>query len=183
MRAAIAGAAVAAVVLAACTYELRDPGITRACGAIRYEINPGPAGTEQRTAVSEAMDSYAALVNRDVEYLGVTDVSVMDRDRTAEDPVLVEFSWPGDAPTRYGFAEPLIEDGHYVGGFIYINPILAEAPPDIIRRLTMHELGHLGGLADIDAIDEMMNPELTASDWGPGDIVGLRLTHPTCSSR
>jgi len=35
-------------------------------------------------------------------------------------------------------------------------------------------------LNDVDAVDEMMNAELTAADWGAGDIWGLHLTSGDC---
>jgi hypothetical protein len=58
--------------------------------------------------------------------------------------------------------------------------MLASAAPDIVTRLTMHELGHLAGLADVAAPDEVMDPALTADVWGPGDLWGLHLTHFGC---
>ena len=179
MRAA-ALVAVAAVAMAGCTFELRDPGFRASCGVLEYEINPGEAGDGQLRAVHEAVARYGELVERTVRYVGETDQSAADGEREVGDGVLIEFFWPDDAPTRYGFAEPFITDGFYDGGFIYVHPMLADAAPDLVTRLVMHELGHLGGLADVDAPDELMNPELVVDDWGPGDTWGLHLTHRHC---
>lgn len=179
MRAAVALVAVATVAVAGCTFELRDPGITVGCGALEFQINRGEAGDAQIAAVLDAVERYGAAADREVVYLGETEETAAD----GHDPhaaILIEFHWPDDAPTRYGFAEPAIIDGHYVGGFIYIHPMLEDAPAELVTRLAMHELGHLGGLADVDAVDEMMNPELTAGDWGAGDLWGFRVTHSGC---
>ena len=51
MRVAVALAAVATVALAGCTFELRDPGVTVACGAMEFEVNRGDAGDTQVAAV------------------------------------------------------------------------------------------------------------------------------------
>jgi hypothetical protein len=49
--------------------------------------------------------------------------------------------------------------------------------------ILMHELGHVMGLAHVGAPDELMwspdasqdpVPDLSQSDWGPGDLEGLR---------
>jgi hypothetical protein len=180
MRVAVALAAVATVALAGCTFELRDPGVTVACGAMKFEVNRGDAGDAQVAAVLSGVERYGAVAGRKIVFLGETDASVADGARDPLAPVLIEFFWPDDAPTRYGFAEPAIVDGHYVGGFIYIHPMLDGASADMVTRLTMHELGHLAGLDDVDAVDEMMNAELTAADWGAGDIWGLHLTSGGC---
>ena len=180
MRVAVARAAVATVALAGCTFELRDPGVTVACRPMEFEVNRGDAGDQQIAAVLAAVERYGAAVGREIVFLGQTDASAADGARDPGGPVLIEFFWPDDAPTRFGFAEPSIVAGHYVGGFIYVHPMLEAAPAELVSRLTMHELGHLAGLADVDAEDEMMNPALTTPDWGAGDLWGLHLTHSGC---
>ena len=140
----------------------------------------GDAGDQQVAAVLAAVERYGAVAGREIVFLGETDASAAGGGRDQRAPVLIEFFWPDDAPTRYGFAEPAVVDGHYVGGFIYIHPMLVRAPADMVTRLTMHELGHLAGLDDVDAVDEVMNADLTAADWGAGDIWGLHLTHSGC---
>lgn len=181
MRAAVVLVAAATVALVGgCTFELSDPGVTAACRPLELEVNRGDAGDAQVAAVLSAAERYGALTGREVVYLGETERSVADGDHVPSGPVLVEFSWPDDAPTSYGFAEAAIVEGRYVGGYVLIHPMLAGAPGDLVTRVVMHEFGHLGGLADVDAPDELMNPDLTVDDWGSGDTWGLRLTHGGC---
>ena len=59
---------------------------------------------------------------------------------------------------------------------------MASADPALVTRLVMHELGHLAGLADVDAPEELMDPRLVVDAWGPGDLWGLQLTHEECHS-
>ena len=174
--------ALATISLAGCTFVLREPVATSACGEFRYEVNAGSAGADQIAAVKSAARRFGELIDREVVFVGLTDASTVDMEATAAEPVLIQFSWPDDAPTRFGFAEPLVRDGRLVGGFILLHPMLEEAPPDIVERVTMHELGHLGGLAHVNDVDEIMNPKITADDWGPGDIIGLNLTHARCDT-
>ena len=169
-----------ALALAGCTFELRNPGVTAACGTIEYEINRGRAGYVQVEAVHEALIRYGQVTDREVVFVGETEESAAHGGRGGDGPILVEFFWPDDAPLRLGFAEPAIVGERFVGGFIYVHPMLAQAAPDLVTRLVMHELGHLGGLADVDDPDELMNPELVVDDWGDGDRWGLRLTHHRC---
>jgi hypothetical protein len=156
------------------------PGFTVACRPLELEINRGDASDEQVEAVLEGARRYSEVTDRDVVFLGETDAAVTAGDRAPDRPVLIEFSWPDDAPTAYGFAEPVIVDDHYLGGYVLIHPMLAGAPAEMVTRLTMHELGHLAGLADVAAPDEIMNPDLVVDDWGAGDIWGLHLTHAGC---
>ena len=58
-----------------------------------------------------------------------------------------------------------------------IDPTIRNAPTGLIRRLVLHELGHLHGLDDVDDPGELMDPSLAASAWGPGDLFGLAMTH------
>jgi len=66
-------------------------------------------------------------------------------------------------------------DGPQLGG-IY------DDDPERVRAVIMHNLGHVVGLADVEADGELMRP--TASDvaeWGPGDRAGLaRLGEGQC---
>ena len=54
---------------------------------------------------------------------------------------------------------------------------MTAAPGGLVRRLVLHELGHLHGLLDVDATDELMNPDLVVDDYGWGDIWGLIHAH------
>ena len=91
--------------------------------------------------------------------------------------MLIELAWPDDAPVSLGFASPLIEGDTYIEGWMYLNPVIRSAPTGVVRRLVLHELGHLYGLGDVADPAELMNSRLTAQDWGVGDLVGLLATH------
>lgn len=165
-----------------CTFELRDPGVTVVCDPLVFEINTHQAGLgdEQFDAIVTAFTEFGELVGRDVVYNGTTTTTYLTH--TADDPVLVELTWPEDAPNHLGFAQAAIENGRYVSGWIYFNPAIGHAPPEMVRRLVMHEIGHLYGLLDVEDTSEMMNPALTTDNWGDGDLAGLSVTHDTgCS--
>ena len=175
MRTAWAVAAVATVALAGCTFEVSDPGVTVVgCEALHYEINPGDAGEAQLEAVVAGTDEFAAVTGRDIVFDGYTTSTARDSGAGNDGVVIVEFFWPDDAAMRLGYAEPVINYNHYSGdGFIYLQPAMASSPAEIIKRLVMHEWGHLGGLNDVDDPGEMMDPTLAADFYGNGDLTGL----------
>lgn len=179
MRTATAvAAATMAMVVSSCTYQLRDPGIIASCDALVFEINTHQAGigNEQYDAIIDAFDDYGALVGREVIYNGTTTGTYTQH--SANDPVLVELTWPEEAPEHLGYAEPEIVDGKYVSGWMYLNPAIGTAPAPMVRRLVLHELGHMTGLNDVwDDPNELMNPALTVDNFGPGDTAGFTITH------
>lgn len=178
MRTMFAASAMAiAVVASGCTFQLRDPGVSASCGPLNYEVNTNgyDLGSAQRQAIDQAFDEYATLVGRTATALGDTTATIADH--TANDPVLVEINWPSDAPEKLGFASPDIVDNTYTSGWIYLNPSLAQAPPGLIRRLTLHEIGHLSGLDDVSDPAELMDPSLPVDHYGSGDMLGLTVTH------
>lgn len=178
MRTALCVAAAAVgLVASSCTFELRDPGVTVACDPIVFEINTHQArfGDDQFDAVIDAFEEFGELVGRDVHYNGTTTTTY--KTHTVDDPVLLELTWPDEAPDFLGFSEAAIADGEYVSGWMYFNPAIAQAPAEMVRRLVMHEIGHLYGLLDVDDSTQMMDPRLTTDDWGQGDLAGLTVTH------
>ena len=178
MRTALCvAAATVGLVASSCTFELRDPGTTVACDAIEFEINThGEMFTDEAfDAIIDSFEEFGELVGRDVEYLGETDTTYLTH--TADDPVLLELTWPDGAPPFLGFSSAAIENGEYVSGWMYFNPAIAAAPGGMVRRLVMHEIGHLYGLLDVNDPSQMMDPTLTTDDWGDGDLAGLAVTH------
>lgn len=169
--------AISGLLASACTFELRDLDVTVPCTSLRFEVNTNdvPLSAAQLATIDAAVAEFAALVGRDSENLGATESQVDGH--AVGDPVLVEVAWPDDAPAELGYAEPLILKQEYVGGWIMLNPRIRQLPNGVLRRLVLHELGHLFGLADVTAADELMNPHLTVDDWGAGDLTGLFLTH------
>jgi hypothetical protein len=163
---------VTAVLGAGCTVTLRDPGVAAGCGVLRYVVNPNDVAlsAERHAAIDGAVAEFAALVGRSVD------------DQTAAGsvpggPIVIELAWPEESPHALGFAEPHVVANEYSGGWVLLNPSIRQAPAGLIRRLVLHELGHLHGLDDVVDPGEIMDPSLAATRWGPGDLVGLTLTH------
>ncbi|MEO0495249.1 MAG: hypothetical protein AAF081_17725 [Actinomycetota bacterium] len=171
-----AAAAAVGVVATSCTFGLRDPGTVVACDPIDFEINThGEAVSDEAlTAVVDTFTEFGDLVGRDVVYLGPTEAT--QAGHTPDDPVLVEFIWPDDAPDELGYASPTIRDGEYVSGWMYLHPVIGEAPDWLVRRLVLHEIGHLNGLLDVNDPTQMMDPGLATDTWGTGDLAGLAIT-------
>ena len=179
MRKAFAWLALAVGVLASgCTYQLRDEGVLASCAPLEFVINSHGVGLGQvqHDAIVDAVEDFAAMTGREADYLGGSTITY--RDHEPGDPILIELTWPDDAPDFLGFANPYIEDGVYVGGWMYFNPAIKTAPAGMVYRLVSHELGHMTGLGDVfDDTTELMNPNLTAQDWGSGDLAGFAITH------
>jgi hypothetical protein len=166
-----------ALLAPACRYELRDPGVTAGCGPLRYTVTEHDVGLtgDRRAAIDDAVAEFAALVGRTVESLD--DSGQVASGNAPGDPVVFEFAWPDEQPAGLGFAEPHVVGSSYAGGWVMLNPSLRNAPTGVIRRLVLHELGHLHGLEHVDDPGELMDPSLAAEQWGPGDLFGLYVTH------
>lgn len=161
-----------------CNYELRDPGVLASCAPLEFVINSHGEGLgqAQHDAIVDAVNDFGVMVGREVDYLGGSTLTY--RDHSPGDPILIEFTWPDDAPDFLGFANPYITNGTYDGGWMYFNPAIKTAPAGMVYRLVSHELGHMTGLGDVfDDTTELMNPNLTAQTWGSGDLVGFSITH------
>lgn len=166
-----------AVLASACTSLLRDPGVDATCAPLRYSVTVHEVAlsSDRLDAIDDAVHEFGALLGRAVE-------PVDDDSRTAAgnnpgDPIVFELTWPEGDPAGLGFAEPHITGSSYDGGWVMLNPTIRHAPTGLIRRLVLHELGHLVGLDDVDDPGELMDPSLATDEWGPGDLVGLLVTH------
>lgn len=176
-RRSVAAAIVVALLAGGCTYTLSQPGTSVGCGPLAVELNlHGVAlSASRRQAVVDAVEEFGDLVGRSVDYRGET--TAVAAQHEPGDPLLIELFWPDGAPSAWGFASPSVTAGQYREGWIYLNPVLASAPTGVIRRLVLHELGHIYGLDDVVDTAELMDPALPAQDYGAGDLVGLFLTH------
>jgi hypothetical protein len=168
---------VLAVFGTSCTVTLRDPGVSASCGPVRYVVNSSDVSlsTERRAAIDDAVEEFAALLGRrvsEVDFRGQTAAG-----SAPGGPVVIELAWPEESPHALGFAEPHLVGEAYSGGWVLLNPTIRNAPVGLIRRLVLHELGHLYGLDDVADPGEIMDPSLAATEWGPGDLVGLLVTH------
>jgi len=156
---------------------LRDPGVSAGCGPLRYTVNAHEVAIspERLAAIDAAVDEFGQLLGRPVEHSAPEGATAQGNQ--PGDPIVFDLSWPAENPAGLGFAEPHVVEAGYDGGWVRLNPIIRHAPTGLIRRLVLHELGHLNGLADVDDPDELMDPTLVATQWGPGDLAGLALTH------
>jgi hypothetical protein len=103
------------------------------------------------------------------------------------------FNFLADTRRAIAFGMPYRGDGDavytYVSGVVVVDTA-EPVPVDFATRYSlgpvlMHELGHVMGLAHVGAADELMwsptvrnhapSPDLSQTDWGPGDLEGLRL--------
>ena len=166
-----------AVLGSACTSVLRDPGVDATCAPLRYSVTVHEVVLSQGRldAIDDAVREFGALLGRSVEK--ISDESGTARANRPGDPIVFELVWPEDEPAGLGFAEPHITGSSYDGGWVMLNPTIRHAPTGLIRRLVLHELGHLVGLDHVDDTGELMDPSLAADGWGPGDLVGLMVTH------
>jgi hypothetical protein len=153
---------------------------TWGCNALRYELNAGTAGPRQRRALHRAVQHLAAVTGRGAVFVGPTDDRRSDGERSADEPILVEFYWPADAPAAAGFAEPFLQGDHYVGGSLYLHTDLAEAPARLVRRIAIHELGHLAGLAHNPDPDSALHPDAPRTRFTAADRAALATTMPPC---
>ena len=172
-----AAAVTVGLVASSCTFELRDPGTTVACDPIEFQVNThGEVFSDEAFgAIIDSFEEFGDMVGRDVTYLGETDTTYLTH--TVDDPVLLELTWPDGAPDFLGFSAAAIDNGEYVSGWMYFNPAIAQAPAGMVRRLVMHEIGHLYGLLDVNDPTQMMDPSLQTDTWGSGDLAGLAVTH------
>lgn len=169
--------AVLALIGSACTVAFRDVGVRAGCGALQYrvDLNDVDLTAAQVDAIDDAVEEFGELVGRPVEAVDADgEPAAVDGSGGA---ILFELAWPDEEPAGLGFAEPHLTGATYDGGWIMLNPAIRRAPAGVIRRLVLHELGHLHGLADVEDPGELMDPSLASSDWGPGDLVGLLATH------
>jgi len=103
------------------------------------------------------------------------------------------FDFLVDTPKAVAFGTPFNGDGmladEYVSGVVAVDAGQA-LPPGFSERYSrgvvlMHELGHVMGLAHVASGHELMwapsvrgaslTPDLTETNWGPGDLAGLEL--------
>jgi len=172
-----ASAAAVVMVASGCTYAYLDDDVQATCGRIDFEINDhglDPSGSTT-AAVVGAVERFGTVAGRDVRFVGAT--SATHDDHLSGDPVLIEFAWPDAAPAHLGFASPDVVGDTYGSGYILLDPAMTVAPSGLVRRLVLHELGHLVGLADVVSSEELMDPSLPVDDYGPGDVWGIVTTH------
>lgn len=152
-----------------------------ACGALRYEINADAVGRSHRRAIHRALVHFGAAAERRVRFVGYTTERRSDGTRPAAAPILVEFTWPDDAPGAFGYAEAFVDDhGTAVGGSVYLHPDLLGLPAAVTRRLTLHEFGHLAGLPHSARPDAVMHPAAGAARYSEAERAGVAAVFAAC---
>lgn len=175
-----------------------DPGtpVTYSpCEPIRVEVNPEGVDDEDRAReiVVEALARVSEATGLRLEYVGDTGDRPRWRGRNrpvlgGSRPVLVSFATSDEVPELEGKVAGLGGSASvqrngtrtYVSGQVTLD---ADTFDDLLDRrsgarvalaITLHELGHLVGLAHVDDEGELMHAESGARlDFGPGDLRGL----------
>lgn len=171
------------------------------CRPIRYQVNTAGAPADWRELVDTAIARTSAATGLVFADEGLTD----DRDffdrRTAllDRPKPVLIGW-ADSVEEPGLAGDVAGVGgsttgtpsglgrtHFVTGSVLLDrDAFARGIGDPERRAELqaivdHEFGHLVGLDHVQDPRELMNPELSRTDYGPGDLEGLaRLGNLPC---
>jgi hypothetical protein len=172
-----------------------EPVTYSPCEPVEVVINPD--GTDDpdlaREVVLEALEQVAEATGLRMDYLGDSDDRPRWRSTTqpvfgGARPVLVSFATEDEVPeleeqvAGVGGSASVRRDGvsTYVTGQVTLetdtfNDLLSD--PDgvaVARAITLHELGHLVGLAHVDDERELMNAHNRGQlDFGPGDREGL----------
>ena len=139
-------------------------------------------GTSVYTADLQIGSAFQAGIAGQPRYLPLLITFVTNQD----------FHFIVDTKQAIAFGMPYRGDGtlahEFVSGIVVID-VGSRIPSGFESRfamgpLLMHELGHVMGLAHVGAGDEIMwsptirphdNPDPLQTDWGPGDLEGLRL--------
>lgn len=166
------------------------------CRTIRYALNLDEAPPGSEAVLGTAINEVERATGLRFEYVGTTHRKPLDKEPITsrfgfDDALPVTISWasPAEAPmltgdiAGYAGSSYLMINGrptHYVTGRVvldaqtYASLVQTPAGAAEARAITMHELGHLVGLAHVDDPAELMNRENTGQQhFGPGDLAGL----------
>lgn len=170
------------------------------CEPIHYVVNVGSAPPGSLNDVQEAVQRTSAATGIAFAYDGLTNEIPVDErspyqpqrygDRWA--PVLIAWVSPSqtdipfekDGHTAAGVASPQLPDNsrvaEYVSGWIAINAADPNPPGFAFYGdqglVVQHELGHVVGLGHVKQWEELMEASGGgATDWGPGDLEGLKI--------
>jgi hypothetical protein len=175
----------------------------RPCHSITYAVNTERATKVQIDAMNTAIRQVEYASGFDFILLGDVNGSLNTDNIDANVPgvgqamAVIAFSDSTATPILSGgvigiggigagSGENLVQDGSLAwivrGGFALADIDDVTEPGDITATFA-HELGHLIGLAHVNAADELMRPALTSqTDYGDGDRNGLyNLGEPQCA--
>lgn len=165
------------------------------CEPIRVEVNPEGVDDEERAReiVLDALGRVSEATGLRLEYAGDTDARPRWRSRNrpalgGSRPVLISFATSDEVSELEGKVAGLGGSASvrrngtrtYVSGQVTLDADTFDDLLDrrsgarVARAITLHELGHLVGLAHVDDENELMNAESgNRLDFGPGDLRGL----------
>ena len=163
------------------------------CRPIRYQVDADLAPRGADRVVTQAVAAVSRATGLVFEYDGPTDrLPSPDHASADRQPVVISWTTPAAVPGLAGptvglggstaRSHPFADELEYVTGSVLLDtPALSEllgreGGDRLAQALVMHELGHLVGLAHVDARDELMAAENTGLlGFGPGDREGLAL--------
>lgn len=171
------------------------------CKPIRYQVNTVGAPPDWRELVDTAIARTEQATGLVFEDAGITDdrdfferrTSLLDRPK----PVLIGWADDVEESELSGTVAGLggsttgtpsgLGRTHFVTGSVLLDrDAFAAGADDPARRavrqaIVDHEFGHLVGLDHVEDPRELMNPEVAATTYGPGDLEGLaRLGNVPC---
>lgn len=175
----------------------RTPIAYDPCRPLRVRINPELAPPGAVEIVRDAMDTVAGATGLVLQYDGSTTERPRWDDefvpsflgRVRSRPALVSWAEESEVPELEGDVAGVggslavrtgVGPARYVTGGVTLDAatfrMLADRPDGDaqMRAIVLHELGHLVGLAHVDAPNELMHGDnLGLLDFGPGDLAGL----------
>jgi hypothetical protein len=166
------------------------------CRPIRYALNLDEAPPGSEAVLGTAINEVERATGLRFEYVGTTHRKPLEKEPATSrfgvdkaPPVTISWASPAEAPmlagdiAGYAGSSYVMIEGrpaHYVTGRVVLDAqtyaTLVETPDGAAeaRAITMHELGHLVGLAHVQDPTELMNQENSGQQrFGPGDLAGL----------
>lgn len=160
------------------------------CGPIHYTVSTPHAPDDFEQVVHGAVGLVSAVSG----YAFVYDGPTTDRDFRAHltpgrtGPVLIGFAGSSEVPdlagdvAGLGGSVPRGDGVHYSTGVVMLDAGVYRRDDalEYRRAIVMHELGHVLGLGHVEDDGELMNEDnLGRTEFGPGDIAGLRALRAT----
>lgn len=167
------------------------------CRTIRYELNLTSAPPGSEGVLGVAIQRVERATGLKFEYVGISQRRPLDKAPQVvgfegkAPPVIISWATPEEAPALAGdvagyAGSSYLSDGsngrHFVTGQVILDSEvfarLLQTPTGTAqaRAITMHELGHLVGLAHVKDARELMNQKNVGQiGFGPGDLEGLAI--------